>query len=77
MLQISLLLVKKTLAVGDEQLRIARVRLVNGRIVDFIKNAVAQREPDMTARMVSRPDPLFGAVRPAWVNPRRTKGTPW
>ena len=45
MIQVTLLFVAKSLAVADQKLKIARVGLVYGRVVDFVDDAVAECEP--------------------------------
>src|SRR5260370_186252 len=43
--QAAFLFVEKSLAVGDEKLRVANLRTVEGRIVDLGHNALGQGEP--------------------------------
>ena len=72
--QVALLLMAEAFSVGDEQLDITRVGLVDGRIVNFVEDSVTEREPNMAARVISCADALLRAVRPAWLDPRRAKG---
>ena len=65
MVQVALFLVAKRFPVGDEKLEIARVRLVHARVVDFVDDAMAEREPDPAARMISGAQAFFGAGGPA------------
>ena len=64
-IQVALFLVAKRFPVADEKLKIARVRLVNGRVVDFVDDAMAEREPDPAARMISGAQAFLGAGGPA------------
>ena len=73
-MQVALLLMAEGFAIGNEQLGITRVRLVDGRIINLVQDAVADREPYMAARVISGADPLLGAVRPARLDPWRAKG---
>lgn len=52
MFQVSLFLMTERFAIANEQLKIACVRLVNVWIIDFVDNAVAEREPEATACVV-------------------------
>ena len=63
--QVALFLVAKCLAVGDEELKVARVRLIDMRVVNLIDNAVTQREPEPATGVIGRADALFGARSPA------------
>ena len=65
MIQVALFLVAKCFPVADQELKIARVRLVNGRVVDFVDDAMAEREPDPAARMISGAETFLGAGGPA------------
>ena len=73
MLQIPLFLVAKRFAIRDEKLKIAGVRLVNTRIIDFIDDAVADGEPEPATGMIGSADAFLRAGGPAWLNSRRTK----
>src|SRR6266568_1061143 len=68
MLQITLLLVAKSLAIGDEKLKIPRVRLIYARVVNLVDDAVAQCEPDPATGMIGRAQALLGAGCPVWLN---------
>src|ERR1700729_2249550 len=65
MVQIALFLITKGFTVADEKLKIARVRLVHMRIINFVHDAVAQREPKPAACMISGAETVFGAGCPA------------
>jgi hypothetical protein len=59
MIQVALFLVAKGFAVADEKLKVARVRLIDVRIINFINDAMAQREPDTATGMIRCPYALF------------------
>src|ERR1035441_3990202 len=63
--QVALFLVAKRLPVGDEKLKITRVRLIHTRVVDFVHDAMAEREPDAAARMINGASPFFRTGGPA------------
>ena len=67
-IQVALFLVAKCFPVADEELKIARVRLVDGRVVDFVDDAVAEREPEPATCMISGAETFLGAGRPAWLD---------
>ena len=52
-------------AVGHDQSEIARARRVDARVVDFVEDAVAEREPDATRRAERGADAALGARGPA------------
>ena len=64
-IQVSLFLVTKCFPVADQELKIARVWLVNSGVINLVDDAVAQREPDPATRMISRAKTLLGAGCPA------------
>jgi hypothetical protein len=57
--------VKESFAIRDQELQIANLRPVNGRVVDLRDNAVPNREPEMAGCGVCRAGTVFVAVRPA------------
>src|SRR6185437_14972980 len=63
--QIALFLMEESLAVGNEILEIAKLRPVDGRVVDLRDDAVPDGEPKMTGRTVRCPYAGFVAVRPS------------
>jgi hypothetical protein len=71
--QITFFLVAKCFAVADEKLKIARVRLIHMWIINFVHDAVTQREPQAAARVISRAETLFGAGGPAWFDSGRAE----
>ena len=72
-IQVALFLVAKCFAVADEKLKIARVRLVDARIVDLVDDAVTEREPEPATGMIGRAHAFFRARSPAWLDSRRAK----
>src|SRR5260370_9779319 len=62
--QAAFLFVEKSLAVGDEKLRVANLRTVDGRIVDLGHNALGQGEPYAAGGRISGTNAVFGAGRP-------------
>src|SRR5205823_1967991 len=67
-LQITLLLVAKALAVGDQKLKIPRVGLIDARVVNLVDDAMAQCEPDSATGMIGGAQALLGAGGPARLN---------
>ena len=64
-IQVAFFLVAKRFSVADKKLKIARVRCVDGGIVDFVDNAMAEREPQPATRMIGSAEAVFSAGRPA------------
>jgi len=73
-IQVTLFLVAKRFAVGDKKLKVARVRLIDMRIVNLIDDTVAEREPKPATCMIGRTHALFRARSPARLDPGRAKG---
>jgi hypothetical protein len=71
--EVALFLVAESIAIRDEELKIARVRLIHMRIINLIDDAVAQREPEAATRVISRADALFRARSPAWLDSGRAQ----
>ena len=65
MLQIAPFLMAEAFPVGNQKLKIARIRTIDIRIIDLVDDAVAQRKPNAAASVVRGADPLFGGTRPA------------
>src|SRR6266850_1669307 len=72
-IQVPLFLVAKRFAITDQKLKVARVRLIDARIINLIDDAVAEREPESATRVIGRTDPFLGARSPAWLDSRRPK----
>src|SRR4051812_33838458 len=64
-LQIAPLFVAEGFTVRDEELQVAGIWSINVWIVNLVNDAVAQGKPNPAARVIRRPDALFGAARPA------------
>jgi hypothetical protein len=73
MIEIALFFMAESFAVGDEVLKIARVRLIDRGIVKFVHNAVAQREPHPATRVISSAESFLGTRRPPWRDARRAE----
>ena len=52
MMKIALLFVTKAFTISDQELEIARIRLIHSGIIDFINDAVTNSEPKPAARMI-------------------------
>ena len=72
-IQIALFLVAKCFAIANEKLKVARVRLIDARIVNLIDDAVTEREPETATGVIGRTHAFFRARSPAWLDSRRTK----
>jgi hypothetical protein len=73
-LEIAPLLVEESFAIGDEKLEVARIGLIDMRIIDFVDDAVRNREPDPTTGVIGGPNPFLGALRPARFGTGSAKG---
>jgi hypothetical protein len=71
--QIALFLMKKGLAVSDEVLEVAKLRSVDGRVVDLRNDAIPDSEPEMAGRRVRCAYAGFVAMRPSGFDPRLAK----
>ena len=74
MLQIPPLLVEKCLAVGDEQLQVAGVRLVDARVVNLVDDAVTEGEPQAGGGVIGSADAVLRTRSPARFHPRCAGG---
>ena len=72
-IEVALFLVAKRFAVADEKLEVARVWLINMRIINFVHDAVTQREPAPATGVIRRANALFRARTPSRLDPRRAK----
>ena len=59
--------------VADEKLEVARVWLIDMRIINLIDDAVAEREPETATGMIRRAHAFFRARSPARFDSRRAK----
>ena len=73
MKQISLFLVAKCLAVADEKFKIACIRLIDPRKINFINDAMAEGEPEGAASGICSPKTFLCAGRPTRLNSGRPK----
>src|SRR5882672_9679528 len=73
-IEIAFLLVKEGLAVCDQVLKITDLRLVDRGEINFVENSMRERKPYPACGIVSRPNPLFCAARPARDQSRTTEG---
>ena len=64
---------EKTLAVGDEQAHVSGTSHIDAREINFIEDAVAQREPYATAAIQRGANAALGARRPARRNARPSR----
>ena len=71
--QVALFLVAKRFPVGDQELKIARVRRVNRGVVNLVDDAMAEREPEPAARMISGAQAFLRAGSPAGFDAGRTE----
>ena len=72
-IQVALLLVAKCFAITDKKLKVARVRLIDARIVNLIDDAVTKCEPETATGMISRTHAFFRARSPARLDSRRAE----
>ena len=73
---IALLLVEEGLAVGEQQLHVARLRPVDGRVIDLVQRAMRYRKPHPARSRVRRRHRVLLARSPGWRHPRRAKRRP-
>ena len=59
--RVSLLLREEILAVGNDEAQVARVGLIQSRKINFVDDAVREREPDATLRVDRSPHAAFRA----------------
>ena len=72
-IQVALFLVAKCFAVTDEKLKVARVRLIDARIVNLIDDPVTEREPEAATGMIGCTHAFLRARSPARLDSGRTK----
>ena len=68
-----LLVVEKALAVGDQILKVADLRPVHRRKIDFGDDAVPERKPDSAGSCIGGSQPILSSVRPAGLDARPSK----
>src|SRR6185295_3487526 len=72
-IQVALLLVAECFAVADEKLKIARIGMIDVRIINLVDDPMAKREPKPATAVVSRAHALLCAGSPARLDSRRSK----
>jgi hypothetical protein len=72
-IQVAFFFMAKCFAVANEKLKVARVRLIDMRIVNLVYDAVAEREPNTATGMIGCAHAFFGARSPARLDSRRAK----
>ena len=73
MIQVALFFVAKRFTVTDQKLKVARIGLIDVRIINFVHDPMTQREPKPATGVIRRANALLGARRPARLNSRRTE----
>src|SRR5215469_10765667 len=71
--QVALFLMAKCLAVGDEKFKIARIRLIDPRKINFINDAMTEGEPEAAACGICGPKTFLCAGGPTRLNSGRSK----
>src|SRR5277367_1015274 len=64
-MEIAALLVEEVLAVGDEELEVADLRLVDSGKINPVEHAGGSREPQAAGRRVCRAHGVLGAASPS------------
>ena len=72
-LQVTFFLMAECLAIGDQKLKVARVRLIDPWIVNLIHDAVTEREPETATGMISCAHAFLRARSPAGLDSGRAK----
>src|ERR1035438_2324460 len=71
--EMTLLVVEKALAVGDEILKVAELWPVHRRIIDFGDDAVPKGKPDPAGGGISSSHAILSSMRPPGLNARPPK----
>ena len=72
-IQVALFFMTEAFTVADEKLEVARVWLVDMRIINLIDDAVAEREPETTTGMIRCAHAFLCARSPARFDSKRAK----
>src|ERR1044071_296684 len=72
-IQVALLFVAECFAVADEKLEIARIGMIDVRIINLVDDPMAEREPKPATAVVGRTRTIFCAGSPAGLDSRRSK----
>jgi hypothetical protein len=70
--EVALLLMKKTLTIGNQVLKVPELRPIHGRIVNFGDDAIPKCKPNAAGRCVCGSYTIFASVGPSGMN----SGTP-
>ena len=73
MIQVPFFLMAKRLSIADEKLKVARVGLIDMRIVNLIDDSMAEGEPNSATGVIRRADAFLRAGSPARLDPWRAK----
>jgi hypothetical protein len=73
MLEVTLLVVKETLTIGDQVLKVAELRPIHRWIIDFSDDAVPKRKPDSAGSCIRSPYSVFASMGPSGTNPGLSK----
>jgi hypothetical protein len=73
MLEVTLLVMKETLTIRNQVLKVAELRPINRWIVDFGDDAVPKRKPDSAGSCVRSSHSVFASMGPSRTNPRLSK----
>src|SRR4029077_2631214 len=63
--KVPFLFMTERFAIGNEKLKVPRIRLIYMRVIDLVDDTMAKGEPDATARMVGGADSLLRTRSPA------------
>jgi hypothetical protein len=73
-LEMTLFLVEKALAVGDEILKVPKLWPVHRRIIDFGDDAIPKGKPDPAGSCIGGSHPILSSMRPSGLDARPSKG---
>ena len=69
-MQVALFFVAKRFAVANEKLKVPRVRLIDVWMINFVNDAVAEREPETAAGVIRSADAFLRTESPARLDSR-------
>src|ERR1035438_3515730 len=72
-LEMTLFVVEKAHAVGDEILQVPELWPVHRRIIDFGDDAVPKGKPDPAGSCISSSHPILSSIRPSGLDARPSK----
>ncbi len=73
MFEVTLLVMKKTLTISNQVLKVAELRPINRWIVDFGDDAIPKRKPDLAGSCIRSSYSVFASMGPSGMNPRLSK----